>query len=193
MVERLSRKMENVDGIHDRDLIERFRQGDADAFADLVRPYHRRLSTYLARMSGDRGHAEDLVQETLVRVWKGLESYDDRKRFGSWLFTIAHHVMIDHVRRRTRGPEATDHSPEDLSGPGDPSAELMAGELGRILSAAVEALPEKQRRVFLLRQHGTLKFREIAELTGEPLSTVLGHMSYATEKLQRIVRAYHGN
>jgi RNA polymerase sigma factor (sigma-70 family) len=182
--------MEGTESPHERALIERFRGGDADAFADLVRPWHRRLAGYLARMCGDAAHADDLLQETLIRVWRGLHSYDDRKRFGSWLFTIAHHVTIDHLRQKAREPDRALSIP-DVAAPTDPSGELMARELGRLLAGAVEKLPEKQRRVFLLRQHGRLKFREIAELTAEPLSTVLGHMSYATQKLQRIVRDYH--
>jgi RNA polymerase sigma-70 factor, ECF subfamily len=176
----------------DRALIERFRRGEAEAFTDLVRPWHHRLAAYLARMCGDPGHAEDLAQETLVRVWRGLRGYDDRQRFGAWLFTIAHHVTVDHVRRRAREPDAVAVSDADLPCRTDPANALIARELGQRLADAVAQLPEKQRRVFLLRQHGTLKFREIAELTGEPLSTVLGHMSYATDKLRRVVRQYHG-
>ena len=175
----------------DHVLIDRCRRGDADAFAELIRPWHRRLTSYLARMCADRAQADDLHQETLIRVWKGLRAYDERQRFGSWLFTIAHHVTIDHVRRRAREPEHVTPHERDAAAPSDASHELMARELGQLLAEAVERLPEKQRQVFLLRQHGTLKFREIAELTGEPLSTVLGHMSYATEKLQRVVRSYH--
>ena len=181
--------MDDPESVRERRLIERCRGGDADAFADLIRPWQRRLIGYLARMCGAT-QADDLLQETLIRLWRGLPAYDDRRRFGSWLFTIAHHVTIDHVRRRARTPDAVGNVPE-VTGPTDPSGELMARELGERLAGAVEGLPEKQRRVFLLRQHGTLRFREIAELTGEPLSTVLGHMSYATEKLQRIVRQYH--
>jgi RNA polymerase sigma-70 factor (ECF subfamily) len=175
----------------DHMLIDRCRRGDADAFAELVRPWHRRLTVYLSRMCGDAAAADDLRQETLIRVWKGLRSYDDRQRFGSWLFTIAHHVTIDHIRRRARAPEHLPPADRGAALTSDASNELMARELGKLLAEAVEKLPEKQRRVFLLRQHGTLKFREIAELTGEPLSTVLGHMSYATEKLQRVVRSYY--
>jgi RNA polymerase sigma-70 factor (ECF subfamily) len=182
--------MEGTESLRERTLIERFRSGDEDAFGDLVRPWHRCLAGYLGRMCGDPGQADDLLQETLFRAWRGLASYDERKRFASWLFTIAHHVTIDHLRRHVREPPRVFDTVE-MPSPADPSRELMARELGRILANAVETLPEKQRRVFLLRQHGGLKFREIAELTGEPLSTVLGHMSYATEKLQRIVRQYH--
>jgi len=183
--------MPGPEALPERALIERFCRGDADAFNDLMRPWHRRLAGYLARMCGDATHADDLLQETLIRVWRGLHSYDDRKRFGSWLFTIAHHVTVDHLRRQARASCEVGDAPEAAAA-ADPSSELLADELGRLLANAVAKLPEKQRRVFLLRQHGTLKFREIAELTDEPLSTVLGHMSYATEKLQRIVRDYRG-
>lgn len=185
--------MADSDSLRERALIERFRSGDADAFADLVRPWHRRLVTYLARMCRDAAQVDDLLQDTLIRVWRGLPAYDDRRRFGSWLFTIAHHVTIDHLRRRGREPDEAETVNLEVPAATDPSVELMARELGQLLADAIEQLPERQRRVFLLRQHGTLKFREIAELTGEPLSTVLGHMSYATKKLQRIVRRYHAN
>lgn len=181
--------MTRTEHLSERALIERFRGGDADAFAELIQPWQRRLATYLTRMCGDAAHAEDLRQETLIRVWRGLHSYDERTRFGSWLFTIAHHVTIDHLRRQNRAPDEVEVP--QIPAPTDPSAEFFARELGQLLEDAVEKLPEKQRRVFLLRQHGALKFREIAELTGEPLSTVLGHMSYATQKLQRIVRQFH--
>ena len=63
-------------------------------------------------------------------------------------------------------------------------------ELSEALEAAITTLPEKQRRVFLLRQHGSLRFREIAELTGEPLNTVLSHMRYAVKKLQGSMKCY---
>ena len=182
--------MEGTEPFRERVLIERFRRGDADAFADLVGPWHGRLAGYLARMCGNGANADDLLQETRIRIWRGLRTYDDRKRFGSWLFTIAHHVTIDHLRRCARAPAELSELPE-IGSSTDPSSDLMARELEQVLADAVDKLPEKQRRVFLLRQHGTLKFREIAELTGEPLSTVLGHMSYATAKLQRIVREYH--
>ena len=184
--------MAATESVSDRTLIERCRRGDANAFAELVRPWRRRLTAYLSRLCGDAAQADDLHQETLIRVWRALPSYDDRQRFGSWLFTIAHHVTIDDGRRRARVPADLTPLPQHLAAqPSDPANELMARELGQLLADAVERLPEKQRRVFLLRQHGTLKFREIAELTGEPLSTVLGHMSYATEKLRRVVRTYH--
>jgi RNA polymerase sigma-70 factor (ECF subfamily) len=93
--------MDDLDSIRERTLIARFRGGDTDAFADLVRRWHRRLLGYVVRMCGDATSADDLVQQTLIRVWRGLQSYDDRQRFGSWLFTIAHHVTVDHLRRST--------------------------------------------------------------------------------------------
>lgn len=183
--------MAGVEPLADRALIERCRRGDADAFAELVRPWRRRLMGYLSRACGDAAQADDLHQETLMRVWRGLPAYDDRQRFGSWLFTIAHHVTVDQARRRAREPEHVAPAAIDRAAPAEAASELMAGELARLLAEAIDQLPEKQRHVFLLRQHGTLKFREIAELTQEPLSTVLGHMSYATDKLQRVVRNYY--
>lgn len=173
-------------------MLVRARAGDEAAFAALVRPYRGALYSFLVQRAGGHAAAEDLFQETLVRVWRGLAGYDDRGRFGAWLFTIARRVAIDASRRAARRPEAVD--PEEMPEPvarDDPEAKTLANELRALLLEAVDELPEEQRDVLSLRQHGGLAFREIAEETGAPLSTVLSRMHYAVTKLRKVVEAYH--
>ncbi len=175
----------------EEELVARCGSGDGGAFEHLLRPHRRRLLGYLVRASGDPALAEDLLQETLLRAWKALADYRSRGRLVAWLFTIARSVVVDRVRRRDARPTLVSAPEVEPEAREDPSARLLANELAERLSSTVAELPERQRDVFLLRLDGDLKFREIAELRGEPLSTVLGHMHYAMKKLRRTVRDHH--
>lgn len=149
----------------------------------LVHRYRRPLVAYLSRYADPMADAEDLVQETLIRVWQGLATYRQERRFRSWLFTIAHNVGTTHAIRRQRG--------EHLQSEGIPPARersdsrLAIRELRDLLVRAVRELPYEQRDVFLLRQDGGLSYKEIAELQGVPVSTALSRMHYAIQKLRR--------
>ena len=175
----------------DSELIGRFQRGETAAFELLVRRYQRPLYTFLLRFTGDREAVRDLFQETFLRVLRGLPNYEERGRFGSWLFGIAHRVAVDAGRRNrawrgrvVRNEQAMDAATDSRN---LPDAALERAELAERVKSALSALPEKQRRVFLLRQHGEMRFKEIAELMGEPLNTVLSHMRYAVNKLRRIL------
>lgn len=167
------------------ELVARARDGDERAFAELVTPYRVPLFTLLLRELRDRTDAEDVMQEVLILTWRGLPRYEDRGRFGAWLFTIAYRALA--TNRRAPGQSrrvARDTKPEPTS-LATPASELEAAELSEELVRTIGALPEKQRRVFLLRHSAGLTFAEIAELMHEPLNTVLSHMSYAMQKIRR--------
>ncbi len=156
----------------------------------MVGPYQPRLFAYLRYQRRDNADAEDLLQEVLIRAWRGLVSGHAPQRPDTWLFSIARNLLIDrgrHERARPRlvsmdeRPAPVDHeTPEDA---------VRARETQIALEAAIAELPEKQREVFLLRLNSDLTFRDIADLRDEPLSTVLGHMSYAVAKLRRRLKA----
>ena len=167
------------------ELLARARSGDERAFAELVTLYRGPLFTLLLRELRHQADAEDVMQEVLMLTWRGLPRYDDRGRFGAWLFTIAYRAIATHRRApRRRGIRPKDTVPEPTS-LATPESELEAAELGAVLASTIGALPEKQRRVFLLRQSAGLTFAEIAESMQEPLNTVLSHMHYAMQKIRR--------
>ena len=160
--------------------------GDGSAFGKLVSIYRKNLFTYLLRMCKEQMTAEDLLQETLIKAWKGLRGYSEQQKFSSWLFTIAHNVFIDEIRmRNTRESTAYLHSRADIPSNLTPHSELVMTESKIALQREVGNLPENQRHVFLLRQHSGLSFREIAIIMNQPLNTVLSHMHYAVKKLKR--------
>ena len=169
-------------------LIERCKEGDNTAFGPLINNYKRQLYSYLWKLCGEKMTAEDLFQETLVKVWRGMRKYNEQNKFSSWVFSIAHNVAMDyHRKQKSRSNETlTDEMPEeshDLT----PAKEIENEELKSMINLAVEDLPVRQKRVFLLRQHGNMKFKEIANITGEPLNTVLAHMNYAVKKLRKVI------
>ena len=160
--------------------------GDGSAFGKLVNIYRKNLFTYLLRMCKEQMTAEDLLQETLIKAWKGLRGYSEQQKFSSWLFTIAHNVFIDEVRMRNAGENTTYfQSGADIPSNLTPHSELVMTENRVALQREVENLPVAQRHVFLLRQHSGLPFKEIAEIMNQPLNTVLSHMHYAVKKLKR--------
>lgn len=180
-------KMENKDLQYK--LIADSKNGDEKAFADLIRLYRHNLLNYLWRSCGQKNEAEDLFQETLVKVWQNLSHYDHRKRFAAWLFGIARNVAIDALRKKKvrRVISYTDDLPE-FSSTHDAAAILEADEIQAAFLQALAKLPEKQHQVFLLRQHSGMTFKEIAAETGQPLNTVLAHMHYAVNKLKKSMR-----
>ncbi len=170
-------------------LVQAAAQGSEDAFAELLAPYRTRLFGFLVRSMANRDLAEDLLQETLLRCWRGLPRYRDRGRFSAWLFAVArntvHDAGRDHVRHRAvfaDVPIDTVHEP--VIEPAATAAIELRQRLAQV-SAALDALPEDRREVFLLRQHGELSFREIAELLHQPLGTVLSHMHRALQELKK--------
>ena len=153
-------------------------------FELMIEPCRRPLWTFLLRRVGDRAHAEDLYQETLLRAWRALPTYTEGGRLLSWLFRIAHNVVRDEGRRQAARPSLVGlpELPEvvDTRRADD---RVEASQTRERLNEGLRRLTEEQLHVFLLRMHSDLTFQQIAELTEAPLSTVLNRMRDALRKL----------
>jgi RNA polymerase sigma-70 factor (ECF subfamily) len=187
----------------DEDLLAAYQQGEVGAFELLLRRHRAPLFTFLLRMLGDREKAEDLAQETFLRIVKGAQAWQQRARFQTWLFTIARNLCVDQSRRdRFRRADSLDAQ----GAPGsegdepalidsvpsrelDPSRGAESARLRPQLLAALESLPAEQREVFLLREQAGLPFKEIAELTSVNENTVKSRMRYALEGLRKALQA----
>jgi RNA polymerase sigma-70 factor (ECF subfamily) len=178
--------------LNDSALIRDYQHGNEEAFARLVRKYQRPLFTFLVRLVGNRQSAEDLLQDTFVRVLRALPNYQEAGRFSGWLFGIANNLAVDWLRHRRVHQGYFQNDAEALTVAADyysaADAEVEKAELARLVENALQQLPEKQRQVFLLRQHSEMSFKEIAAKLGEPLNTVLSHMHYAVTKLRQQLR-----
>jgi RNA polymerase sigma-70 factor (ECF subfamily) len=180
----------------DEQLMHRFRRGDASAFETLMRRHRTPIHSFLCRLLGDRARAEDLTQETFLRVVKGAGDWEPRALVRTWLFTIARNLAADEARRRVfRATEPLEPEPGGLQGaqavaPGPaPDQAAADAELRPLLEAALAALPAEQREVLLLREHAGLSFPEIAEATGVNENTVKSRMRYALTALRERLAA----
>jgi RNA polymerase sigma-70 factor, ECF subfamily len=184
-------------GPTDEALLARYRRGEVDAFRTLVRRHQRALYNFALRQVRTPSVAEDIVQDVFVRIVQNVETFKEESRFSTWAYTIARNLCIDHLRKRVHRRHASLDQPENSSdGEGAPLGERVAGsemaadrtvigkQLQTHIRAAVEALPEDQREVFLMRQVSELPFKEIAEIVGVSENTVKSRMRYALERLQ---------
>lgn len=170
----------------DEFLMERVREGDAAMFEALVERYEKPLYGFIVRIVGDRREAEDLFQECFLRIHQKRDSYRAGAPFRPWLYRICLNLCRDALRRRARrhlplDVEITDPAP----GPEDRARQSVVADRIR---GAVDALPDKQREVFVLHQYQGLPYPEIAEVVGIPLGTVKSRMHYAVNALADALR-----
>jgi RNA polymerase sigma-70 factor (ECF subfamily) len=170
--------------ISDEELLSRYQSGDESGFEGLIERYRRPLFTVIARMVRDRGDAEDIFQETFIRVMQHHERFDPRRKFSTWIYAIATNLCRDHLRRGRRSPVAVMEEVPEAAGDDDPESESWGREVRTAVDRALELLPAEQREVFLLREYGGLSFKEVAVLTSSNLNTVLGRMHMAMKKLR---------
>jgi RNA polymerase sigma-70 factor (ECF subfamily) len=170
----------------------RFQGGDVRAFEDLVRRHRNPVFSSLLRLVRERGRAEDLCQETFLRLVRAAEGWQPRAPFRTWLYAVARNLAFDDARRQAfRRTEPLDDPSRAAAASDDPPPD-RAAEAALVrpkLEAALASLPDAQREVFLLREHAGLKFQEIAEVTGVPENTVKSRMRYALEALREKLEA----
>jgi RNA polymerase sigma-70 factor (ECF subfamily) len=176
----------------DERLMLRFQGGDVRAFEELVRRHRTPVFSFLLRLVRERGRAEDLCQETFLRVVRAAAGWEPRAPFRTWLYAVARNLAFDEARRQAfRRTEPLDGPARAAEASDDPSPD-RAAEAALVrpkLEAALAALPDEQREVFLLREHAGLRFHEIAEVTGVPENTVKSRMRYALEALRERLEA----
>jgi RNA polymerase sigma-70 factor, ECF subfamily len=176
----------------------RARAGDAEAFCRLTEPLQTRLLRQAAALSGDLHVAEDLVAETLVAAWKSLANYDDTCRFSTWLYAILLHRHQKWLRRARSRPVALAWlsvferdermaAQENVPSPEPSPAEAAVGnETSAQLRACLARLPEKHRRIILLRFYEGASLPDMARVLGCPVGTVKSRLHHALEKLRAI-------
>ena len=178
----------------DEMLMVQYRRGDRGAFAELVRRYDRKLYNFAFRYLRSPEGARDITQETFTRVVRRAAEFRNESRFSTWIYRIARNLCVDELRKASHRSHATLDGPDEGGIPlGEKIADssttaervVEGSELKQHLARAIDALPEEQREVFLLRQVGALRFDEIAVVTGTPANTVKSRMRYALERLQK--------
>ncbi|MDX1584379.1 MAG: RNA polymerase sigma factor [Thermoanaerobaculia bacterium] len=189
----------------DEELMLAYADGDVQAFDILVKRHERALFNFILRSTGRRDIAEELLQETFVRIIKSAPKYQKTAKFTTWAYTIARNLCIDRARKWKKrkeysldkhiGGDSDDGGATFLDNVVDEKAASGGVDLEKKLflerlKEALEKLPEEQREVFVMREFSGLKFREIAEVLDIPVPTVKSRMRYALQDLRGHLAAY---
>jgi len=173
-------------------LVVRSRDGDTDAFAEIVRRRSPGLLAFLRRLLGDAEDARDVAQLTFVRAWENLHRYDPSWAFSTWLFRIASNLAVDALRSRSSRARTEVENLRLLRGGLSSEPEGPAGlerqEIRRIFEECATVLSEKQRLVFVLHEFEERESREIALLLDCRESTVRNHLFQARRLLRDEIR-----
>jgi len=179
----------------DYELVMEFVNGRQSAIEVLIRRHQKRVYSYILLLVKKQDVAEDIFQETFIKVIKSLKEgrYVDTNRFSSWVMRIAHNLIIDHFRREKQAkmiskdayevdilnhPKYSDKTVEE---------EIVFEQILTDVRALVDQLPADQREVVLLRHYADLSFKEIAEQTNVSINTALGRMRYAIINMRKIM------
>ncbi len=179
--------------MNDRLWIQSAKQGDEDAYAELVRRHSGGLHRAVARILADETEAWDVVQMAFLKAWQKLDRYDSRYSFSTWLYRIGTNLAIDLLRSRTSRDRAhkagTEHRLR-LVGNGEGAGLLAESqEADGILRKLVGVLTPQQRSAFVLREMEGLDTSEVAEVLGCSATTVRNHIFQARKALRRELKA----
>jgi RNA polymerase sigma-70 factor (ECF subfamily) len=183
------------DFISDQELVTRFLDGEKGSLDTLILRHKNRVYTYILLIVRKQALAEDIFQETFIKVIKSLKEgkYKDNGKFLSWVMRIAHNLIIDHFRKEKQmnmisnddyetgvfnSKKFSEETVEDV---------MVFDQICTDVRALIDELPEDQKEVVLLRHYGGLSFKEIAEQTNVSINTALGRMRYALINLRKII------
>ena len=179
----------------DNELVKVIRESQSEKYQEIISRYQGKLFAYLYRLVGNREEAEDLLQDVFIKVYRNLRSYDDQRKFSSWIYRIAHNEAINHIKRRYLKKFV---SWEDLNSTKDkletsnledgPAETWIKKETVKDIDAAVGRLPLKYRQVLLLRYFSDKSYDEISEILGKPLNTVGTLINRAKKKLAEEIK-----
>jgi len=182
--------------LNDQELVQAFLQGDESCIEILIRRHKKKVFTYILLTVKNQALAEDLFQETFIKVIQSLRDgkYRDNGRFLSWVIRISHNLIIDHFRKEKQMNAISNDDKEiDLFNSkrlSDMNIEeiLIKNQIRTDLRKLIYSLPEDQREVVLLRHFGGLSFKEIADQTNVSINTALGRMRYALINLRKMIK-----
>ncbi len=178
----------------DRDLAVRVRRGDADAFGDLVERHKRRAYYAALGLVGSHEDALDLSQEAFLRAFRARRTLDPERPFYTWLYQIIRRLCYNHFRdyktRRKYMDQARPWLVSQATGQAEtrnPHKRIEREEVREAVREGIEELPEAEREILVLREFQDLKYREIADLLGIPIGTVMSRLYSARKRLGQVM------
>jgi RNA polymerase sigma factor (sigma-70 family) len=180
--------------ISDQALVKQYVQGNEACLEMLINRHKDRLFTTIILIVKDSYVAEDLFQETFIKIIRNLKrgKYNEEGKFLPWAIRIARNMAIDYFRKMKRMPTVTNSDGEDVFrkikiAVDNREEQLIRTEKENIVRKVIDQLPEEQRQVLILRHYGDLSFKEIADMTGVSINTALGRMRYALNNMRKMM------
>jgi RNA polymerase sigma-70 factor (ECF subfamily) len=164
--------------VEDRDLVQKARRGNVEAYNLLVSRWERRVFNYLLRLVAHREDALDLSQEVFLKAYQNLGKLADPSRFAPWLFRIAHNEAFSLLRKQKPDAEIVDQPPAA------PSSRMLPIETSLAVNSAMGRLSDDQREAVVLKIYQGFKFEEMAEILGCPVSTIKSRLYTALDLLK---------
>lgn len=177
--------------------IKKIKKGDQSAFEDVVSFYQNKVYQICYRMIGNAHEAEDLAQEAFVRAYTNIHSFDEKRKFSTWIYRIATNLSIDRIRKKKpdyyldaelQGADGLNMYSQLSNDDPLPHEEVETLELQAYLQKQIESLPEKYRSVITLRYVDDLSLQEISEVLDMPIGTVKTRIHRGREALRKKLR-----
>lgn len=186
--------------VTDGELIKSYLAGDEAALEFLIRKHEQRIFSYIIVRIQDRDLANDIFQDTFVKIVKTLRlgKYNEEGKFLQWSMRIAHNLIIDHFRKQKRMPKVQANAEFNIfdlvkDGKLNKESVMIKEQIMTDLHKLIEELPEEQKQVLKLRHFSELSFKEIADQTDVSINTALGRMRYALINLRKLMEKHKVN
>lgn len=180
-----------------REKIKKIKKGDQSSFEDIVSLFQNKIYQHCYRMLGNAHEAEDIAQEAFIRAYMNIDSFDNRRKFSTWLYRIATNLTIDRIRKRKpdyfldaeiKGTEGLDMYSQLASKDRLPGEEVESLELQRYIHQEIYGLPPKYRSIIILRYLEEFSLKEISDILDIPLGTVKTRIHRGREALRKKLR-----
>jgi RNA polymerase sigma-70 factor (ECF subfamily) len=185
--------------INDQELVHLYINGNESALSKLVHRHKREIFSHIMQLVRDKAAAEDIFQDTFIKVINTLKkgTYKEEGKFLPWVIRISHNLTIDYFRREQRIPTISGTTTKDgkefdilnLIGICDKNREqeIIEKQIEKDVRKLIEALPDEQREVLMMRHYFDMSFKEISEQTNVSINTALGRMRYALINLRKMI------
>lgn len=180
----------SLSDLSDEALMLRVKDGNHDAFSELLRRYERQLTVFFLRQLGDEDGARDLLMDTFLRIYKAAYRYEPRAKFSTYIYQVARNLIINEAQKRAfRKTDSLDQINEEtniqlVGQDPDPEQVLSRREQQIMVQQALEELPEDQRTILILVEYQDLSYERVAQIMNCSVGTVKSRMHRARQKVR---------
>lgn len=186
--------MKDLNNMTDEQLIQLYASGDENGLSVLIDRYKSKIYTSIYMRVKDDFVAEDIFQETFIKVINTIKSggYNEEGKFLPWVIRIAYNMVIDHFRKEKRGPTVINNDGYDIFevmdfADDDTERKMVRTQMDVDLKKLIQLLPDDQKEVLIMRHFCEMSFKDIAEISNVSINTALGRMRYALHNLRKMI------